>query len=334
LGIKQATYADIPKGIIYCVLNSGDLIAGTYEREQSVIGWTKWTTTGTYESVQVLPTSTTDQVWVAVKRTINGSTKRYIELLSTGDGTSNTDGFSDCYLTYSNPKTISGITKANPGVVTATSHGFSNGDYVKLIGVGGMTEVEGITYIVAGVAANTFQLTDTSGTNVNTTSYTTYTSGGYAHKLVTTISGLSHLEGSTVQVKTDGAAHADRTVSSGSITLDSRHYEAVVGLGYTSTIETLNKEFNLGSGSQQGQPVRWSRPILRLYKSALPTVNGEYLPARDATDLMDSAIGLYTGDASYGPSNWDYEARITIETDEPFPLNILGLFGSIDAGVK
>ena len=51
-------------------------------------------------------------------------------------------------ITESN-KTITGITNANPGVVTATSHGYSNGDFVILSSLAGITEVNGITYKVA-----------------------------------------------------------------------------------------------------------------------------------------------------------------------------------------
>ena len=46
-------------------------------------------------------------------------------------------------------KTISGITAANPAVVTATSHGYENGDEVLISGVSGMTEVNGIRFLVA-----------------------------------------------------------------------------------------------------------------------------------------------------------------------------------------
>ena len=62
--------------------------------------------------------------------------------------------------------TISGITKANPGVVTANSHGFSNGDFVNISSVAGMTEVNNKTFKVANKATNTFQLTDIDGNNV------------------------------------------------------------------------------------------------------------------------------------------------------------------------
>ena len=80
-------------------------------------------------------------------------------------------------------KVISAITKANPGVVTATSHGYSNGDFVNISGVVGMTEVNNKTFKVANKATNTFELTDVDGTNVNTTNFTTYSSGGVANRI-------------------------------------------------------------------------------------------------------------------------------------------------------
>jgi hypothetical protein len=82
-------------------------------------------------------------------------------------------------------KTITGITKANPAVVTATAHGFANGDWVFISGVGGMTQVNGKSFIVAGVTTNTFQLTTLDGVNVDSTAYTTYTSGGIAARYFT-----------------------------------------------------------------------------------------------------------------------------------------------------
>ena len=81
-------------------------------------------------------------------------------------------------------KTISGATKANPVVITATSHGFSNGDHVIIGSVAGMVELNGVTGIVANKTTNTFELTDVDGTNINSSAFTTYTSGGTASKIV------------------------------------------------------------------------------------------------------------------------------------------------------
>jgi hypothetical protein len=76
--------------------------------------------------------------------------------------------------------TITAISKTNPGVVTYSGTDPSNGDEVYISGVYGMREINGQWYKVANVnaGANTFELTDRDGSNVSTTGYTTYTSGG------------------------------------------------------------------------------------------------------------------------------------------------------------
>jgi hypothetical protein len=48
-----------------------------------------------------------------------------------------------------------------------------------------MTQVNGKRFKVANVATNTFQLKDIDGANVNTTSYTAYSSGGIANRVYT-----------------------------------------------------------------------------------------------------------------------------------------------------
>ena len=79
----------------------------------------------------------------------------------------------------------SAITNANPGVVTSAAHGLSNGDWVEVEGIGGMTQLNGNTYIVAGVTTNTFTLTDLFGNAIDTTSYGVFTSGGTFSRLYT-----------------------------------------------------------------------------------------------------------------------------------------------------
>ncbi len=73
---------------------------------------------------------------------------------------------------------ITAVTKANPGVVTISSHGYSNGDEIFLDNVVGMTELNGRNYKVANVTTNTFTLQDLFGNDINTTNFTTYASGG------------------------------------------------------------------------------------------------------------------------------------------------------------
>jgi hypothetical protein len=69
-------------------------------------------------------------------------------------------------------RTITAISKASPGVVTSTAHGFANGDYVLLTISGGMNQVDGRVFRVAASAANTFNLE-----GEDTTNYDNFTSG-------------------------------------------------------------------------------------------------------------------------------------------------------------
>ena len=92
----------------------------------------------------------------------------------------------DLQVLVSSAKTITAITKANPGVLTSNSHGFSNGDEIFVDSIGGMTELNGRNYLVANSTTNTFTLTDLFGNAMNTTSNTTYTSGGTATEIYET----------------------------------------------------------------------------------------------------------------------------------------------------
>ncbi len=78
--------------------------------------------------------------------------------------------------------TITGITTATPGVVTATSHGLSSGDRIvitKVVGTIG-PEVNNQTFVVDVLSANTFGLYDIYGLPITTVG--SYTSGGQLTK--------------------------------------------------------------------------------------------------------------------------------------------------------
>ena len=82
-------------------------------------------------------------------------------------------------------KTVSAATKASPCVVTATSHGYSNGDEIYISSVAGMTQLNGKYYKVKNKTTNTVELTDLDDTNIDSSGYSTYTSGGTAARVYT-----------------------------------------------------------------------------------------------------------------------------------------------------
>lgn len=77
---------------------------------------------------------------------------------------------------------ITGISQATPGVVTVSDvSNITDGDIVQITGVVGMTEVNWQFYKVANKngGANTFELTDPDDdSNINTSGFTAYSSGG------------------------------------------------------------------------------------------------------------------------------------------------------------
>ena len=105
--------------------------------------------------------------------------------------------FGDLYMRlYSNGglvleanQTITGITAANPAVVTVTGHPFANGDEVYLNSVVGMIEVNARYFTVANATANTFEL---SGTD--SSAYTAYSSAGTAARVYEIATPYAHGE--------------------------------------------------------------------------------------------------------------------------------------------
>lgn len=88
-------------------------------------------------------------------------------------------------------KTITSITKANPGVVSSTAHGYANGDIIYL-DVQGMFQVNGRAVRVAGVTTDSYQLE-----GVDTTLFDTFSSGTSAKVTMgTSITTATSINGS------------------------------------------------------------------------------------------------------------------------------------------
>jgi hypothetical protein len=111
--ITEMAYQQEPYGVVWCVTADGDLLGLTYMPEHKVAAWHKHTTDGDFESVCTIPGDTDDEVWVVVKRTIGGATKRYVERLEPffTDTTTEDAFFVDSGLTYDGAAatTISGL---------------------------------------------------------------------------------------------------------------------------------------------------------------------------------------------------------------------------------
>lgn len=255
--IKEIAWQQEPDSILWARLGDGSLIGLTYRREEEVIAWHRHTIAGSgfIESLISLPSrSGEDELYMIVKRTINGATKRYIERLSEIDNISTvTDPrFLDSHLTYS------------------------------------------------GAAVNS-------------------------------LSGLSHLEGETVSILANGAKHADKTVSSGSISLDVDVTDAVVGYKYSSTLETMRIDAGGTEGTSQGKTKRIRGVTARFLETSgaqigPDTSNLKPIVFADPGASATTAIPLYTGDKYIEFSgNYETDGFIVVKQDDPLPMTVLAL---------
>jgi len=112
-GITCMAYQRAPDPLLWCVLANGDMAVMTYEDEgeSRFYSWAKITTEGSFESVDVIygGPRAEDEVWVTTARSINGTTRRFVERFKPRNwGSDQKDCFFvDCGLTYDDtPATI------------------------------------------------------------------------------------------------------------------------------------------------------------------------------------------------------------------------------------
>jgi hypothetical protein len=95
-GIKYSAWQQEPDSVLWNVRADGVMPTMTYMRPEEVIGWARQITDGYVESIATIPdpTDTFNEVWVSVKRVVDGDTHRYIEYMDS-------DMMVDSGITYS-----------------------------------------------------------------------------------------------------------------------------------------------------------------------------------------------------------------------------------------
>lgn len=333
-GLDELAYQQEPDSVLWGRRGDGQLACMTYKREEQVIGWSRQILGGVFgtgiavvESIATIPGDLDeDQVWVVVKRTIGGATKRYIEFIKDFDfGTDvNNAIFVDSSLTFTGvTSTLAGAEAADQTTITlADASSFPSSGAIKI-----GTEV--ITY--SGKSTN--DLTGCSRGVVGDPA--AHSSGATVTQATLSLSGLNHLEGQTVSILGDGSVHPDKTVSSGAVTLERYVTKAHAGLSYNSTLRTLRVDAGSAMGTSQGKIKRINELTVRLYRSVGLKVgrdasNLDIVPFRSSAASMDAPISLFTGDKEIELNgNYDTDGQLTIRQDQPLPMNILAVFATL-----
>ena len=339
--ITDWDYQQIPYSIVWSVREDGVLLALTYMKEQSVVGWTPMEIDGFVESVAVIPEGGEDSVYVTVRRTIGGVQKRYVERLASRLVTDLREGkFLDSHLTYDGRNTTSKTMTAtgstwNVGdavTLTASSSTFAPGDIDDVIVLGYGAKANARLRITTYTSATvvTAQVVTPIPTAYRATATTDW---GFARD---TLSGLSHLNGRSVGILSDGFVQDPRTVTAGSITLDEPGVLVCVGLPYVSDFETL--EINVPGGTTtrlQNKLIKRLGVIVQDTRGLMagPTFDAltEWEPR--STESMVNPPDVQNGCMQvWITGSWAERGRVCIRQDQPLPMSILGVIPDVNMG--
>lgn len=250
--IADMTYAKAPQPIVWFVSTSGKLLGLTYVPEQQVGAWHQHDTDGAFETCTTVAEGGEDFLYVIVRRTINGVSKRYVERMATRLFATPADAFFvDCGATYN------------------------------------------------GVPNDV-------------------------------ISGLSWLEGKTVNILADGAVHPQRVVTGGSITLDIEASKIQIGLPIEADLQTLPLAMQVDGGFGQGRYKNVNKAWLRVYRSSGIFIgpNPENLvEAKQRTvELYGSPPALKSEEIQVMLTpTWADNGQVYIRQSDPLPLTIVSL---------
>lgn len=313
----------------WMVNDDGLLIGFTYEDQEEINAYHQHALggSGIVESIAVIPSpieTEKNDVWLSVKRTVNGTVRRYIEYMGPmfdPDTQYQDEAFYvDSGLTYngflSGTLTPGAITGA--GVTfTASSGVFSSSDVgLKLLHIEDGV-IKGRALITGYTSANVV----TATVEVDFESLSPIASGSWA-LAKKAFSGFGHLEGFTVQALVDGADHPDKTVINGIVTLDDFFGKVHIGLGFDSEVISMSPE-DPRAGTIRGSVEKVSDVKVRVYKSASFEMGifGKRLyevSQRDFSDIMDRAPNNYTGFVKLpGSSGFGTDQQIHLRQSRP-----------------
>lgn len=259
--VVDMAYARGPVPILWAISSTGQLLGMTYVPEQQVSAWHRHDTaaSGVFESCCVVTENNEDMLYLVVRRTINGSTTRYIERMHTRQFTTVADAFFvDSGATYS----------------------------------------------------------------------------GAATKTVT---GLTWLEGQTVNILGDGSVFPAQTVTGGSITIDQACSKITVGLPITARAQTLPVVAQMDGAVGQGRQKNVNKIWLRVYRSsgilAGPDFNSLVPYKQRTTESYGSPPNLVSDEVEIVLSpSWGASGQVCVQQSDPLPLDLASMTLEIAMG--
>jgi len=362
-GVKQITYQQGNPNQIWACMEDGRLLSFVYSDGEGVSAWNEHLLGGDGKVLTVAAQPQADNkdlVVVAVERVVNGVTRRYIEYFSKNpripertdfySGETSSDKTADDteyrnLMFYAQKRqvhldsclsldtTVEGVS-ISPGATTgddvtfgSSASIFSPTDLLRKIIVKHNDGTEqGIAEIISYTSETVVQckiLQDFAST-------ATIAGGGW-YFTQDTVSGLTHLEGETVSVVTDGGIHPTRVVEDGAISLNNQFTYIMVGLPYYGRVQTMPLELLLSTGITPGK-LKTVNKVNLMFRNALGVSYGtdpynmQKIAFREGTSYTDRPPLLYNGMKEQpGFDNYGEQRTMWVVQTLPYPCTLVSM---------
>lgn len=354
--IFDMAYQKTPNSIVWMVRDDGVLISMTYIREQQIVGFAHHDLQdGLVEAVSTYRNTDEYEVFIVVKRTIDGQVRRYTEKLVTRQIFDVIDNiFMDSALTYdgrntgSRTMTISGGTtwSTNETLTLTASSGFFTasdvGNEIHFYNTDGQLILRFFVNAFTSSTVVTGKVSSTVPVALRTIAVTNWA------KAVDEISGLWHLEGESLAVLGDRNVVASPNnpsdnydeciVVDGIIQLSQCYAVIHAGKPFIVDIETLDVD------TAQGETLQNKKKLTAKVTGRFEETRGVFIGPREPSgdDLLanlyelklredenyDAPISLLSGIADLNiDGDWNGNGRIFIRQVDPLPLSLVSILG-------
>ncbi len=324
---KLTSIADRTEQFYFVVNSDGTIGIFTSQRNEKIAGWMQWNTDGEYESVAC----TTNGIYTAVKRTINGSPYYSLEQQASTSFDVPTD--------YTITKTVSGsyqphgVPKVNGAISSTTTmiaDGFTN------------APSQGETFQFGG--SGTIYTIQSATATGNSGEYTIVINASFSQSNNTTLqfvtskvfSGLTTHVGKTVFAtagSTEGGAiyyYGSGVVDgSGNVIIDTPTTACDIGLDYSITLETLPIDATIQGGQLTGLPRKIGKSVIELSSTYNVQINSNDVVLTETTLNTSSGLTSFTGKKEVYTLGYSLEPNLTITQSAPLPVRILGITSEI-----
>jgi hypothetical protein len=291
-GLVAMDFGRLPDPLAYFIRSDGVLPVMTYNREQNIMAWARYVTQGNFESVACIYGAPADEVWVSVKRVLNGATVRTIEIFTIDPAeypNIQSNLLLDCATQF-----LAGVT--NPTTNTSFT--------------AGATQVTGLTWLEGVTVTAVIDGAEYSGLTVGNTGTLVFPPNVYAQSVVNV--GLPYTGYLTpmkpVMQDQEGTSQG-RQVRVSEIILRVR--------------SSVSVEF---AGSQN--PTTWQELQFRspgdVTGSMTPLSTTNQDGTANANGIADFPL------PGPWPDGNDFSGQINLRQAHPFPLTIIGIFTKWD----